>query len=232
MNKKQILIMAGIGVVCFGLSFVAGLFLNKPKPASGQSENTVEKIDPMGSKRNSGDSVDVGKVPFNSGNRTEQNLERKLSEKQLRTLVFEMRSKLAELDRREKDVTKKEQQINTSMEELQKNAEELKQLRVKLASMTSSIKEERKKLEESLIRIDKIEQKNIQKTAAIYDKMKSDEASLIIMDLFKNKQIDYAVKILYYMNERTSANLIAEIANKSSSTAALISDKLSQVEEQ
>ena len=39
MNKKQIVITAGIGLICFALSFTVGLFTRKPKEAAPVAAN-------------------------------------------------------------------------------------------------------------------------------------------------------------------------------------------------
>ena len=125
----------------------------------------------------------------------------------------------------------KEQRVQTSLEEMYKNIEHMEDLRVKLASTATSIKQQKKALEAALVRIDGIEKKNVQKTASIYDKMKPKSASDIIINLSKTNQLDYAVKIAYYMTERTAANLLAEISKSEPSLAAVISDKLRHIEE-
>jgi hypothetical protein len=46
-----------------------------------------------------------------------------------------------------------------------------------------------------------------------------------------DNNIDDAVKILYYMTERTKAKLLAELVNSEPSLAALLSQKLKTVAE-
>jgi len=75
------------------------------------------------------------------------------------------------------------------------------------------------------------EKKNLTKVASIYDKMKPAQACEIMLNLSKNNQVDYVEKIIYYMTERTSANLLAEITKYEPSLAATISKKLIQIEE-
>ena len=118
-----------------------------------------------------------------------------------------------------------------SIEELQKNIKDMEGLRLKLAMAVSSIKQQQKTLDERLILIEGVEKNNTIKAALIYDKMKPQQAGEIMVNLIKSNQLDYAVKLTYYMSERTSANLLAEITKNDPSIAANISDKLRWIKE-
>lgn len=231
MNKKRIIIMAGIGLVSFAFSFAVGLFTNtsEASEAAALAENQV--VDPLVGNQYGEQLVNVDSVPQDSRQLSQSGLQRSLAESQLKDLIFDIRSKMTEFKSREKDLELKEQRVRTSLEEMYKNIEQMEDLRVKLASTVTSIKQQRKALDDTLVRVDDIEKKNIQKTALIYDKMKSKGASDIIINLAKTDHLDYAVKITYYMTERTSANLLVEISKTEPSLAALISDKLRGINE-
>ena len=229
MNKKQIIIMTGLGFVFFALFFTVGLFMNNPEPAAADpGETRAENAD-----RQTGDDLEINidSVAESKHHMSQAGLDRQLSEQQLRDLIFEVRSKLTELRSREKEVVQQEQRVQVTMEELQQNVQDLEELRLQLASTSASIKQQQKNLEQTLIRIDEVDKKNIQKTAMIYDKMKTAGASEIILNLSKSNQLDYAVKIIYYMSERTSASVLAKIAEKEPALAAIISDRLRRTDE-
>ncbi len=234
MNKKQIVIMAGVGLICFGLSFTVGLFTRtseQPVTTDG-IPGGAQKVEPLAGSSDAVDATSsVGMVSSNSFQAKQVNLRRALTEKQLNSLVFEMRSKLAEFTSKEKTLLEKEGRIQMSIEELQKNIKIMEDLRVKLAAAVSSIKQQQKVLDERLVRIDEIEKKNLMKNASMYDKMKATQSSEIMINLSKLNQLDYTVKIAYYMTERTSANMLAEITKKNPELAATMSEKLRWIEE-
>jgi hypothetical protein len=233
-NKKQIIIMAGIGLIFFALSFTVGLFTRSPEeevvkdgivPGSEPVEVLGDNSDPAVTNNE-----DVA-AASNAFQGKQANLNKSLTVKQLKDLIFEMRSRLTEFTQKEKLLTEKEGRINTTLEDLQKNIEDMEKLRVKLAAQVTSIKQQQMVLDQKLVKIEAVEMRNILKTASIYDKMKTAQASEIMINLTKSNQLDFAVKIAYYMTERTSANLLAEITKKNAPLAATISDKLRWIEE-
>jgi protoporphyrinogen oxidase len=132
---------------------------------------------------------------------------------------------------KEKMLSEKEGRIQMSMEELHKNIKEMEGLRVKLVAQVTSIKQQHTILNNKLVMIGTVEKDNIIKTASIYDKMKTAQASESMINLAKSEQMDYAVKITYYMTERTSANLLAEITKEEPVLAAKMIERLRWIEE-
>lgn len=234
MNIKHIIITAGLGLICFAASFTVGLFTRtaeEPVVADGVPAG-AEVIETLGSEDGLGADSGYDTVAASGGFQAKQvNFDRSLSVKQLRGLVFEMRSKLSEFAVKDKMLADKEARIQVSIEDLQKNVMEMEDLRVKLSATVSSIKQQQKYLDDKVLRIKETERKNIIKTASIYDKMKAAQASEIMVNLATSNQLDYAVKIAYYMTERTSANLIGEISKNKPELAATISNRMRWIEE-
>lgn len=234
MNKKQIIIMAGLGLICFASSFTVGLFTRTAEVLAIEDGITgdavaVEDLTADGNSSGiAGAEDNAGAVGFQS---KQANLNRSLSEKALNSLIFEMRSKLSEFTVKEKMLTEKEGRIQSAIDELQKNVLGMEDLRVKLTTTVSSIKQQQKILDDKILRIGDMEKTNTIKIASMYDKMKSQQASEIMINLAASNQLEYAVKIVYYMTERTSANLIAEIGKEKPDLAAIISDKMRWIEE-
>lgn len=98
----------------------------------------------------------------------------------------------------------------------------------------------------SRIEIDKNEQTNLLTLAATYDKMDVTSASKIVTNMCMSDEsekgqekkieessgsFDDAVKILYYMTERTKAKLLAELATSEPQLAAALSQRLKQIVE-
>ncbi|MGB8226133.1 MAG: hypothetical protein WCE45_04605, partial [Sedimentisphaerales bacterium] len=121
----------------------------------------------------------------------------------------------------------------TVQEMLKEDVNELDNLRIELASTVASIKDEQDKLLKSKIKIADIEKNNLVSIAATYDKMDSSQAGKILsnMSQVKNGNADDAVKILYYMSERTKAKVLASIAETEPATSAYFCQKLKQVTE-
>ncbi|MBW8014761.1 MAG: hypothetical protein FVQ82_01120 [Planctomycetes bacterium] len=234
MNKKQIIIIAGVGLIFFALSFTVGLFTRKPKEAVADGK-TPEDAQVVKSPDGSPDAIDQtwmgGAATANNFQAKQANFDKSLTIKQLNSLIFEMRSKLTEFTIKEKMLDEKEARVQMAIDELHKNIKALEELRVKLAVTVSSIKQQQTVLDERLLIIEEIERTNLQKNASIYDKMKAQQSAEIMINLIKQKQLDSVVKLAYYMTERTSANMLAEINKKEPELAATISDKLRWIEE-
>jgi flagellar motility protein MotE (MotC chaperone) len=234
MNKKQIVIMAGLGLICFASFFTVGLFTRTTEAPTNEdgTPNVAQVIDPLTGDTGTVEAdTAVNSEIFDNFQPQQADLKRSLTLKQLNSLIFEMRTKISEFTFKEKMLDEKEGRVQMSIDELQNNIKDMEDLHIKLAASLSAIKQQQKLLDERLIRIENVEKKNLVKTSAIYDKMKPAEASEILINLSKSNQIDYAVKITYYMSERTSANLLAEISKKKPELAAQMSDKLRWIEE-
>lgn len=234
MNKKQIVIVAGVGLICFALSFTVGLFTREPKKSDDANKTAKgpQVVDPLvGTENPPAETGAPISVPEDNFQVKQANLDKSLTIKQLNSLIFDMRTKITEFSIKEKKLAEKEERIQMAMDELQMNIKAMEELRVKLAVTVSTIKQQKTILDQRLIQIDEIEKKNLINTAAIYDKMKPQEASEILINLNKLNQLDYAVKLAHYMTERTSANMIAEINKKEPQLAATISEKLRWIEE-
>jgi hypothetical protein len=98
-NKKQIIIMAGIGLIFFALSFTVGLFTRSPEeevvkdgivPGSEPVELLGDNPDPA----NTNNEV-VAESP-NAFQGKQANLNKSLTVRQMKDLVLEMRSRLNE----------------------------------------------------------------------------------------------------------------------------------------
>jgi predicted nuclease with TOPRIM domain len=234
MNKKRIVIIAGIGLICFALSFTVGLFTRKAqnKAADANKTDGPQVVESLSDNPNQiAPTSTAGVASANNFHAKQTNLDRSLTIKQLKSLIFEMHSKLTEFKMKEKMLAEKEERIQMSMEELQNNVKEMEKLRVKLVTQVSSIKQQQTVLNNKLITIGVIEKTNIIRTASVYDKMKPQPASESMINLTKSDQLDYAVKITYYMTERTSANLLAEITKAKPELAATIIERMRWIEE-
>ena len=133
--------------------------------------------------------------------------------------------------------------MQRTQDTLKQDIQKLKDLRVELATIIADIKSERDKLLKSRLEIDQTEKDNLVLIAATYDKMDSASASKIVISMCTSQTkpgvidnqssgFDEAVKILYYMKERTKAKVLAELADDEPKLAAVFCHRLKQVVEE
>lgn len=163
---------------------------------------------------------------------------RTFTEKELKSLVYEVRQKIQEYNRKLKDLELREQRLQTAHATLKKDIENLNNMRVELASIIAQLKSERDKLLKSRVEISQAETTNLRSIAAAYDKMDASSASAILSSMCKDQVQgmagggpEDAVKILHYMTERTKANVLAEICSSEPQLAAVLCHKLKQIEQ-
>ncbi len=226
MSMKKILIMLVLGIVSFGGAFGVGLLTNGPQEAAAA---TADRTTENATTNSTATAVDT--VPVNPLAQGSSDPQRSMTEKQLKTLIYDIRSRMEELSSRELDVEVREERLKMTMDELNSNIDDLNDLRVKLTSTVTSLQQQKDALEQTIVKISVTEKKNIQKTAVIYDKMQASSAAEIMVNMSTSSQLNYAVKILYYMSERTSAKVLAEIGKNEPALAALISDQLRMIQE-
>jgi flagellar motility protein MotE (MotC chaperone) len=230
MSIKKIIIGAVLAIVSFGATFTVGLFVNKPKPPVVMAEDQkIENIADASTVRgNSG----VAVVTENSVRDMKFDLHRTLTEKQIKNLIHDIQVKMKEYKTNDNDLTLKEERIKVAMKDLRDNIKDLDQLRVQLTDTVSALKREKQELEKSIVKISKLEKANMVKIATIYDKMKPSSSGPILFNMSASNQMNSVVKILYYMQERTSASTLAEIGRIEPTLAAILSDKLRLIEEE
>lgn len=242
MSKKFIIITAAAGLVSFAGAFVFAWLTGpsavttadeseQPVAATGESERSLLQTR---TKAVNTVTTDVGPIT------------KVMTEQQLKNLVLEVRQKMQEYNDRLKALGVRERRLQLTQDTLKKDVESLNSLRIELASSIANLKAERDKLIKSKLEIDQIEKTNLVSIAATYDKMDVSGASKIItnmcamQDTSEIKSIetgktagsfDDAVKILYYMTERTKAKLLAELADSEPDLAAALCKRLKQIVE-
>ena len=216
MTKKMI-IMGVVGLVSFSGTFVfAWLTHSPPESPSDQPEESAisdgqsEQTLPLSES-------DVAEPIVQTSAPTKKSM----TEQQLKDLIHGVRGKMREYEKKLQDLAVQEQRLQVAQDVLKDDIENLNNLRIELASTIANMKDERDRLRKSRLEIDKSERVNLVSIAATYDKMEASSASIILMNMCKVGQaqnpgadrayssFDDAVKILYYMTERTKAKLLA-----------------------
>lgn len=238
MSKKLIIITASAGLVSFAGAFVLGWF-TAPSPSGHPGEPIQPEIVSAGAVPEMPRPVAgmTGVVGAASGN------ERKaMTEKQLRNLVFEVREKVNEYDDKLQNLVLREQRLQRTQDTLKEDIQNLNNLRIELATIVADIKSERDKLLKTRLEVAQTEKDNLVLIAATYDKMDASSASKILVSMCtsqtqpgkidsQSRGFDEAVKILYYMTERTTAKLLAELTTAEPGLAAFLTQRLKQIVE-
>ena len=225
MDKKMIIKLIIAGLVSFALAFGVFFFLLKKNP---EDTNGVDPLTLTDAKEQQ-DYVDPSAPSENQVSKTRADI---LTEKQMKSLIIDIKERRKEYDQKEKELEMWEAHLKTAQATLDKDCQRLEDLRLKLVSTMADFKISKKQLDDSILEIQQIEKDNLIWRASVYDKMDAASAATIFIDMVKNKQLDDAAKIIHYMNERNAAKLLAEIANTDPNMATAINAKLKRIKEQ
>jgi flagellar motility protein MotE (MotC chaperone) len=223
MNKK-ILIMAGAGLISFGGTFGITKMLKGPAPATATETSETEKPTEAAALTKE-DKVPELKITENPG----EEMARGMTEKQMQGLIFDMREKMKEYKFKEKQLTEQEERVRVAREGLQEDITRLTQLQAQLTLVYEKIRKQEASLQAKQLDISETEKANLQKLAQTYDKMDAAQAGKVLISMSANQQLPDAVKILYYMSERTSAKVLGEIASTKPEVASVLSQELKRV---
>ena len=236
MSKKHIIIAIAGGL----LSFVAAFSVVWLVGRSGEPTPSVA-VSPQPAAGATQPTSSTEPAPANMPTSDESETIKGLSQKQLKSLVYEVREKIQNYQGKMKELELREARLAVTQETLKKDIEELNQLRVELAALVANLKEQRSRLLESKAQITQSEKVNLTGIAATYDKMDPTSASKILSSMcakqmetgrIQGGMIDDAVKILYYMTERTKAKLLAEMVTTEPKLAAVLCQRLKEIVEQ
>jgi flagellar basal body-associated protein FliL len=229
MNKKLIIIAAAVGLVSFAGMFAYGWLTKKPTQVQGTETSTATSAQQETDLTQAQSQMPAGSSGVADGTTTPK----AMTEKQLKSLVAEIREKIQEYNYKLQDIDIREQRVQMTQETLKKDIEELENLRIELASTVARLKNEQDMLLKNRVEISKTEKDNLALIAAAYDKMDSASAGKILttMGQAQNSNSDDAVKILYYMPERSKAKVLASIAETEPAVSAYFCQKLKQITE-
>jgi hypothetical protein len=236
-NKKHIIIAAAAGLASFAGAFVTVWITGRSEPPTPAAETTSQQANAHPTATSS----ESGPAATQSPTAEEQEATKGLNEKQLKNLVFDVREKIREYEVKSKELEVREARLQITQETLKKDIDELNRMRVELAALVANLKEQKSRLMEARAEIAKSEKANLTVIAATYDKMDAASASKILSNMcakqieagkIEGGAIDDAVKILYYMTERTKAKLLAEIAAGEPKLAAVLCLRLKKIVEQ
>lgn len=227
MKKLQIIIFAAAGLLSFAAVFTISFMIKK-------NQVVLPDVLPETAMAQDGDEM-FGEPDFTTssggGDVESYSLSKSMTEKQLKSLIYDIREKMKETKFTEKQLEMQEERIQTLREVMQDDIERLEKLRLQLTSVIANLTQQEHNLKQTIITIDEIEKANMQKLASRYDKMSTDMASNIMVSMAKNNQMSDAVMIMYYMSERTSGKLLGAIGKTKPDVAASISLMLKKIKE-
>ncbi len=235
MNKKVLLITAAVGLFGFVGAFATGWF-TRPAAVMGAADATADDGEAVQTAGAMAPAI-LGGAPAAVDDSSNT---RAMTEEQLKELVYEVREKIQDYNKKLSSLEKEKQRLLIAQQTLKKDIEKLNNLRVDLASTVATLKSERDMLLKARVEVEQAEKANLIAIAAAYDKMDPVRASEILMNMavgqsqsgqVRTANIDDAVKILYFMQERTKAKVLAELVGTEPGLAALLCQKLKQVTE-
>lgn len=222
--KKIIIIMSGLGALGFGGMFALAWFTTPHAKADLSSEVLAAAL-----AQASADTAESEVRQVLDAASPKLNI----TERQLRTLIQDVRDKISDYNEKFDDLESREKRLQIAKDTLRQDIQEMEQLRVELAAAISSLRDQQEKLLSTQVEIDKVEQENLVSIAAAYDKMDAQSAGIILMNMVKNQgsgnSADDAVKILYYMTERTKAKVLASVAEAEPAVSAYFCQKLKKM---
>jgi len=231
MKKLRIIILASAGLASFVGVFTVSWFIKRSKPVLPETtQKQVQEETSLGMFDISGPDSNT-ETSLLEDDATSYRLSKSMTEKQLKSLVYDIREKMKEYRYSEKELDRRKQRMQVIQDTLQEDIDRLDTLRVQLTSILSNLQQQEHSLKQTVLEIKKTEQANMKNLAARYDKMSTDLASNIMINLASNNQLNDAVKIMYYMSERTSGKLLGDIGNTKPNLAALISLQLKRIKE-
>jgi flagellar motility protein MotE (MotC chaperone) len=224
-NKKLLIIIAVAGLVTFGGTFFLGLKTKKAPPAAPTASHPAADANVKAMKLEEPSLRIPGQAAEIAGGQD-------IAEKQLKDLIYEVREKISEYDNKLKELELREKNLQAAKDTLKKDVNELDNLRIELTSTLSSIKTEQDKLEKTMVQITLTEESNLKTIAATYDKMDAAQAGKILANMNQSSRgssADDAIKILYYMSERTKAKVLAAIAETEPAISANFCQRLKKI---
>lgn len=241
MNKKVIIIAAGVGLASFLGAFATGWF-TRPSAASAASEPNQAVATQADTPNQPQQTPPPVLSPTPALPTDEATAARSLSEEQLKELILQVRERIQEYDRKLMELEKEKERLQIAQQTLKKDIETLNNLRVDLAASVADVKNERDQLMKARVAVAASEKTNLMAIAAAYDKMDPVGASQILTNMATGSSrpgssgtptnnLDDAVKILFYMQERAKAKVLAEMAAQEPALAAMLCQKLKQVQE-
>jgi TolA-binding protein len=225
-EKKFLMILGILALVSFGASMVVSMMLTGPDvPAAGGAA----KQPPAGQGTLLAE-LGAAKAPRTTLARQQQ----------LEELIKDLELRVNEYKRKADRLAQREQRVNLAERNLQRRAEELEKLRTQLIVPLTRLKDAMAELKSVQDAVDKDQKAALVRIAASYERMEPEKGGGILAEMYRGGQEKDVARILYYMSERASAKLLAELGSEhidpndagSRSLAPDLTERMKKIKEQ
>lgn len=216
MNLKRIILFFAAGLVSFAASFGFVLLTAEAPREADAARVAAPENAPTGGERSaaSAETSEARVAP---------------AEKQLNDLVYDLQEKTKLYQTKVLDQKAREQRLQMTAEMMSKDIKRLNELRTQLATVVSELKNQQAELQQSRVQIKGDEQGNLRTIAGTFDRMDATSAAEIVINMCKTNQLEDAVKIIYFMSERTAAKLLAGVSSTEPELAPVLCDRLKRI---
>ncbi len=226
MTKKHIIILALVGVVSFAATFGVTWMLKRRGVDIPPAPQAAGAAQPAGRTASAPSTPRVPTLTGGAGARAPS-----MGETELAGLIDDVRATIRDYESRQDELTEQNQRLALARKTLQEDIERLTSLNAQLAATLNDLRRQEQQLRNTRLEVSQEEKANLERLAAAYDKMDAAQASKIMVNMMTSNQMADAVKIIYYMSERTAAKLLGEIAGTQPNLAGALSLELKKVKE-
>lgn len=217
-GKKYLIILGVLAAVSFGVSLGVSAMLGG-KGSHAEKSAAAKAV-------NKGDALLAGLSADGAGEARKALPE----QEKIEQLTKDLRARIAEYERKEHKFIEREKRLAVAEETLVHRAKELETLRLQMVGPLARLKDAMAELDRARVQVSKQEKANLQKIAATFEKMDPTKGGGILSGMAANEQVDDVAKILFYMSERSSAKMLAEISDKT--LAAKLTGMMQKIREE
>jgi len=145
-------------------------------------------------------------------------------------LTRQQNARSVSLDQREAQLRALEARLTEEAARLKQEIAALESVQMQTLEALRNVHDAKDALEKNRVVITREEKANLKQLVAKYDKMPTAEAGKIFQSMCANGREDIVVRILYAMKERSAAEILAEIPDKT--TSARLTELLLRVRDQ
>lgn len=222
---KKIIIILVATIMSFGISFGAVWFTKSKQAVTPEAELPITSA-------NTSTDIQPALEPQPTLQLQTAGPTRSLPERRLQNLIEDARNKISDYKNREDQLDDYQQQLEMTRQTLSEDITKLTTLYEELSQQILSLKQQEQNLNARIIEIKKDETKRLQQLAGVYDKMEEASSAKIFTNMMTNNQLDDAAKIIFFMSERKSAKVLAQMSNMEPTLARVLCTKIKHIKEQ
>lgn len=205
LDKKNLIMIGIVGAAGFASSLILGMVMSKRAPQPPQSQTPAQE-----------QKATLEMLPTPAG----EPVSLSPAKKQLDELIRDVKKTEMELKDRERKLKEQEKQVQLAQEDLKKQIGKLEALKMEIEAPRKQLKDALEELESKLVVIEKEEDTQLKKIAGTFQGMDPTKAAEALTSMSRNGQIKYVVKLLSFMEPRSSAKVMNEITDNDPETSA------------